>query len=154
MSTISNIESTLAIFKEYNEKEASAFLTYIKLAISSFAASESVSQPPSIGGNLQSPKNIKGNSIKERHPRVVIVTSIISSSTNKPPGDTTIFYVLPSKQQTNELDLQMRRRKLLELALPRRSIHNLKAARTGHEDFVAYLCRFHHYDASLECVCG
>lgn len=48
----------------------------------------------------------------------------------------------------------MRRRKPPELALPRRLLHKLIAARTGHGDFAAYHRRFHHSDANLECTCG
>ncbi|KAI0991345.1 hypothetical protein K3495_g16842, partial [Podosphaera aphanis] len=53
-----------------------------------------------------------------------------------------------------DLDLQMRRRKPPELNLPRRLLHKLIAARTGHGDFAAYHRRFNHINANLNCVCG
>lgn len=53
-----------------------------------------------------------------------------------------------------ELDLQMRHKKPPELTLPRRLLHHLLAARSGHGDFAAYHRRFHHDDAILECECG
>ena len=53
-----------------------------------------------------------------------------------------------------DLDLKMRRRKPPELALARRLLHRLIAARTGHGDFATYHRRFHHVDANLDCVCG
>ena len=53
-----------------------------------------------------------------------------------------------------DLDLQTRRRKPPELGLPRRLLHELIAARTGHGNFAAYHRQFHHEDATLECVCG
>lgn len=53
-----------------------------------------------------------------------------------------------------DLDLQMRRRKPPELALPQRLLYKLIAARTGHGDFAAYHRRFNHRDADLKCICG
>ncbi|POS87205.1 hypothetical protein EPUL_003334 [Erysiphe pulchra] len=59
--------------------------------------------------------------------------------------------------------IQQRRQQLVEkwwsnkapdLALSRRLLHELIAARTGHGDFVAYHCRIHHVDTDQECVCG
>lgn len=58
----------------------------------------------------------------------------------------------PARYQ--DLDLQMRRRKPPELALPRKLLHELIAARSGHGDFAAYHRRFHHEDANIYCVCG
>lgn len=52
------------------------------------------------------------------------------------------------------LDLQMRRKKPPELAVPRRLFQKLIAARIGHGDFADYHRRFKHTDANLECVCG
>lgn len=52
------------------------------------------------------------------------------------------------------LNLQMRRRKPPELCLPRRLLHELIAARTGHGNYAAYHRRFQHKDATLECICG
>ncbi|KAI1005063.1 hypothetical protein K3495_g3155 [Podosphaera aphanis] len=60
--------------------------------------------------------------------------------------------VCPARYQ--DLDLKMRRKKSPELALPRRLLHKLLAARTGHGDFAAYHRRLNHIDANLECVCG
>lgn len=57
-------------------------------------------------------------------------------------------------ERYNDLDLQMRRRKPPELALPRVLLHHLIAARTGHGDFAAYHRRFKHENATLLCVCG
>ena len=53
-----------------------------------------------------------------------------------------------------DLDLQMRRRKPPELSLPRRILHGLLAARSGHGDFAAYHRRFKHEDSILNCICG
>ncbi|KAI1005176.1 hypothetical protein K3495_g3041 [Podosphaera aphanis] len=53
-----------------------------------------------------------------------------------------------------DLDLQMRRRKPPELALPRRLLHELLATRSGHGDFAAYHRRFNYEDANLICDCG
>ena len=52
------------------------------------------------------------------------------------------------------LGLMMRRRKPPELRLPRKLLHKLLAARTGHGDFAAYHRRFNHPDANLLCHCG
>lgn len=52
------------------------------------------------------------------------------------------------------LDLLMRRRKPPELALPRRLLHRLIAARTGHGDFAPYHRRFKHANANMYCACG
>lgn len=41
-----------------------------------------------------------------------------------------------------------------ELTLPRRQLHWLLAARTGHGDFADYHRRFNHEDAILQCSCG
>ncbi|OAA56738.1 hypothetical protein LEL_10952 [Akanthomyces lecanii RCEF 1005] len=41
-----------------------------------------------------------------------------------------------------------------ELALPRRLLSHLLAARTGHGDFAAYHERFNHEDYSPDCLCG
>lgn len=103
MNGISRIESTLAMFKEDVEKEeASAILTYIKLAISGFAASQSVPQRPSISGNLQLLKNNRGNSIKEKHPTAVTATPVTNSPTYESAANTTIFHAMPIKPQSNE----------------------------------------------------
>ncbi|RKF56784.1 putative eka-like protein [Golovinomyces cichoracearum] len=84
MSAVSNIESTLSNFKEDIEKEeASAFLSYIKLAISGFAASENVPQPPPIRGNIQPARSNKTIVTKQNHPKVAIATSVIASSLQK-----------------------------------------------------------------------
>lgn len=48
----------------------------------------------------------------------------------------------------------MRRKKPPELALPRRLLQKLIAARSGHGDFADYHRRFKHTDAKLKCVCG
>lgn len=53
-----------------------------------------------------------------------------------------------------DLDLEMRRKKPSELALPRNLYHYLLAARSGHGDYAAYHRRFNHEDANLHCVCG
>ena len=53
-----------------------------------------------------------------------------------------------------DLDLEMRREKPPELALPRNLYHHLLAARSGHGDFAAYHRRFNHEDADLHCICG
>ena len=53
-----------------------------------------------------------------------------------------------------ELDLLMRRRKPPELALSRRLLRELIAARTGHGNFAAYYRRFQFSDAPTECTCG
>ncbi|KAI0993551.1 hypothetical protein K3495_g14633 [Podosphaera aphanis] len=58
----------------------------------------------------------------------------------------------PSRYQ--ELDLLMRRRKPPELALTRRLLRELIAARTGHGNFAAYHRRFNFSDAPMECTCG
>ncbi|KAI1003652.1 hypothetical protein K3495_g4558 [Podosphaera aphanis] len=58
----------------------------------------------------------------------------------------------PSRYQ--ELDLLMRRRKPPELALPRRLLRNLIAARTGHGNFAENNRRFKRLDAPVECACG
>lgn len=52
------------------------------------------------------------------------------------------------------LDLQMRPRKQPELALPRRQLHKLIAANTGHGDFAAHNRHFNHRDADLKCIRG
>ena len=52
------------------------------------------------------------------------------------------------------LDLLMRRRKPPELAMPRRLLHRLIAARTGHGDFASHHRRFKHADACMNCACG
>ena len=52
------------------------------------------------------------------------------------------------------LELEMRRKKPPELALPRAVYARLIAARTGHGDFAAYHRRFNHADATLNCECG
>lgn len=44
--------------------------------------------------------------------------------------------------------------KLLELALPRRLLHKLIAARIGHGDFAAHHGRFNQRDADLKFICG
>ncbi|OJD27482.1 hypothetical protein ACJ73_01121 [Blastomyces percursus] len=41
-----------------------------------------------------------------------------------------------------------------ELALPRKHLGHLLAARTGHGDFAAYHQRWNHQDALLTCSCG
>ncbi len=41
-----------------------------------------------------------------------------------------------------------------ELKLPRRTLHHLLAARSGHGDFTEYHVRFGHEDAALQCSCG
>ena len=48
----------------------------------------------------------------------------------------------------------MRRRKPPELSLPRKLLHQILAARSGHGDFAAYHRRLNHTDANLECVRG
>ena len=53
-----------------------------------------------------------------------------------------------------DLELEMRRKKPPELALPRAMFARLIAARTGHGDFAAYNRRFNHTDATLNCECG
>ncbi|KAI1004996.1 hypothetical protein K3495_g3222 [Podosphaera aphanis] len=53
-----------------------------------------------------------------------------------------------------ELDLLMRRRTPPELALPRRLLRELIAARAGHGIFTAYHRRFNFSDAPIECACG
>lgn len=53
-----------------------------------------------------------------------------------------------------DLDLQVRRRKPPELALPHRLLHNLLAARSGHGDFAAYHRRSQHDNTNLLFVCG
>lgn len=62
------------------------------------------------------------------------------------------YDVCPARYQ--DLDLKMRHKKPPELALPRRLLHRLLAARSGHGDFAAYHRRLKHIDANLECVCG
>ena len=59
---------------------------------------------------------------------------------------------LPTRYR--DLNLQMRRREPPELALSRRLLHGLYAARSGHGDFATYHRRFNHHDANLECRCG
>lgn len=58
----------------------------------------------------------------------------------------------PSRYQ--DLDLLMRRRKPPELALSRRLLYRLIAARTGHGDFAFYHRRFKHNDVILDCEFG
>lgn len=50
--------------------------------------------------------------------------------------------------------LQMRRRKPPDTGLSQHLLHELIAALNGHGNFAAYHRRFHHEDATLECVCG
>ena len=50
-----------------------------------------------------------------------------------------------------DLELEMRRKKPPELALPRAVFARLIAARTGHGDFAAYHRRFKHTTATLHC---
>ncbi|KAI0991563.1 hypothetical protein K3495_g16624, partial [Podosphaera aphanis] len=59
-----------------------------------------------------------------------------------------------SPPQYKYLDLLMQRRKPPELALPRRLLRELIAARTGHGNFAAYYRRFDYSDARMECACG
>ena len=57
-------------------------------------------------------------------------------------------------EQYRLLGLLCKRRKPPELQLPRRLLHKLLAARTGHSDFVAYHQWFNHQEAILTCSCG
>lgn len=57
-------------------------------------------------------------------------------------------------QRYRELELQMRRRKPPELALPRRLLLELIAARSGHGNFAAHHRRFNNMHATMECSCG
>ncbi|KAI0996073.1 hypothetical protein K3495_g12108 [Podosphaera aphanis] len=65
-----------------------------------------------------------------------------------------IFWDKSCPPRYRELDLQMRRRKPPELALPRRLLLELIAARTGHGNFAAHHCRFNNLGATMECPCG
>lgn len=50
-----------------------------------------------------------------------------------------------------DLDLEMRRRKQPEIALPRNLLHHFLAARSGHRDLVAYHHQLNHEDTNLHC---
>jgi hypothetical protein len=54
----------------------------------------------------------------------------------------------------SSLGLPAELRKLPELALPRRLLGYLLAARSHHGDFADYHERFHPGQATLECPCG
>lgn len=51
-----------------------------------------------------------------------------------------------------DLELEMRRRKPPGLALPRRLLHRIIAARTGSGVSASYHRHFNHNDAILECI--
>ncbi|KAI1000540.1 hypothetical protein K3495_g7656 [Podosphaera aphanis] len=53
-----------------------------------------------------------------------------------------------------ELELQMRRKKPPELALPRALYSRFLAARTGRGDFAEYHRRLNYESAELHCLCG
>ncbi|KAI1004638.1 hypothetical protein K3495_g3579 [Podosphaera aphanis] len=64
------------------------------------------------------------------------------------------FLEEPCLPRYRDLDLLMRRRKPLELALPRRQLLELIATHTGHGNFAAHHRRFNNLDAIMECPCG
>jgi hypothetical protein len=59
---------------------------------------------------------------------------------------------MPEKYE--ELGLSASLRPVKEITLPRRQLHSLLAARTGHGDFAVYHREFKHEDANLLCSCG
>ena len=57
-------------------------------------------------------------------------------------------------ERYKDLDLYMRCKQSLELALPRWAYHRLIAARSGHGDYADYHRRFNPEHEDLKCVCG
>ena len=57
-------------------------------------------------------------------------------------------------ERYEDLEITMRRKRPLELALPRWAYHRLMAARTGHGDFASYHRRFKHENEEMLCKCG
>ncbi|KAI1000941.1 hypothetical protein K3495_g7256 [Podosphaera aphanis] len=66
----------------------------------------------------------------------------------------TDWWISVCPRRYEDLELQMRRKKPPELALPRAIYARLIAARTGHGDFASYHRRWNHDTAPLFCECG
>ncbi|KAI1004009.1 hypothetical protein K3495_g4203 [Podosphaera aphanis] len=66
----------------------------------------------------------------------------------------TDWWISACPRRYEDLELQMRRKKPPELALPRAIYARLIAARTGHGDFASYHRRWNHDTAPLFCACG
>lgn len=64
------------------------------------------------------------------------------------------WWDLACPQRYIDLELNMRRKKLLELALSRAVYSRLVAARIEHGDFTAYHRRWNHGTASIHCIRG
>ncbi|KAI0999584.1 hypothetical protein K3495_g8615 [Podosphaera aphanis] len=66
----------------------------------------------------------------------------------------TDWWISACLRRYEDLELQMRRKKPPELALPRAIYARLIAARTGHGDFASYHRRWNHDTAPLFCECS
>ncbi|KAI1005981.1 hypothetical protein K3495_g2239 [Podosphaera aphanis] len=97
---------------------------------------------------------LRGLPDRDVEPKAIILAYFHCLLNQKRQALLDIFWDESCPPRYRKLDLQMRRRKPPELALPRRLLLELIAARTGHGNFAAHLGRFSNFGVIMECPCG
>ncbi|KAI1008046.1 hypothetical protein K3495_g197 [Podosphaera aphanis] len=100
------------------------------------------------------PAALRGLPDRDTEPETITLDYLHHLMNQKRQALLDIFWDESCPPRYRELDLQMWRRKPPELALPRRLLLELIAARTGHGNFAAHHRRFNNLGATMECPCG